>query len=66
VEIELRQRDMLAGGFDAYDITGEADAGSRQNVFFASDLSENFVKMIRRILGEDEEQLNIRFKNLDI
>ena len=36
------------------------------NVFYASDLSENFVNMIELILGKDKEELNIKFKNLDI
>ncbi|XVG95014.1 glutamate racemase [Eubacteriales bacterium KG127] len=37
-----------------------------ENRFFASDLSENFINMIEKILGEDKESLNIHFKNLDI
>jgi glutamate racemase len=54
VEIELRKRDMFAGPND------------QENVFYASDLSENFVNMIQLILGRDEDELNIRFKNLDL
>jgi glutamate racemase len=54
VQIELDKRDMFAGPN-----TGES-------VFYASDLSENFVNMIELILGRDQDELNIRFKNLDI
>ena len=54
VEIELRKRDMFAGR------TGG------ENVFYASDLSENFVNMIKTVLGKEETELNIKFKNLDI
>ena len=43
-----------------------AKAGKGENVFYASDLSENFVNMIQLILGKDQEELNIRFKNLDL
>lgn len=47
---------------------GEMYAGKREedNVFYASDLSENFVNMIQNILGRQKDELNIRFKNLDI
>lgn len=54
VKMELEKNDMLAD-----EICGE-------NTFYASDLSENFVNMIELILGKDKEELNIRFKNLDI
>lgn len=54
VQIELTKRDMLA------------ETREGENVFYASDLSENFIQMIQRILGKDEEELNIRFKNLEI
>lgn len=54
VHIELEKRDMLAGENDL------------ENFFYASDLSENFVNMIETILGKDQEELNIKFKNLDI
>ena len=37
-----------------------------ENVFYASDLSENFVNMIKTVLGKEETELNIKFKNLDI
>lgn len=54
VEIELKKRGMLAGERE------------HENVFYASDLSENYIRMIQRILGKDEDELNIRFKNLEI
>ena len=37
-----------------------------ENIFYASDLSENFVNMIELILGKEKEELNIKFKNLDM
>jgi glutamate racemase len=43
-----------------------AGPGDEENIFYASDLSENFVNMIELILGKDQDELNIRFKNLDI
>jgi len=54
VHIELEKRGMFAG------------PGGEDSVFYASDLSENFVNMIELILGKDQDELNIRFKNLDI
>lgn len=54
VHIELEKREMYA------------EERSGENVFYASDLSENFVNMIQNILGRQEDELNIRFKNLDI
>lgn len=54
VQIELEKHDLLA------------DRRNEDNVFYASDLSENFVNMIQRILGKDQDELNIRFKNLDL
>ncbi|MGN0659452.1 MAG: glutamate racemase [Emergencia sp.] len=54
VSIELAARDMFAGPNDL------------DNVFYASDLSENFVNMIQTILDREEDELNIKFKNLDI
>ena len=38
----------------------------RENFFYASDLSENFIDMIQLILKNEQEALNIRFKNLDL
>lgn len=55
VNIELSRRHMYAGPFK-----------KEENVFYASDLSDNFVNMIQLILGKDQEELNIRFKNLDL
>ncbi len=49
---------------DRYDMRAEENTG--ESTFYASDLSENFVNMIELILGKDKEELNIRFKNLDI
>lgn len=54
VKIELKKRDMFA------------EETQMKNVFYASDLSENFVNMIQNILGKEEDELNIKFKNLDI
>lgn len=54
VRIELEKRDMFAEDNDI------------ESVFYASDLSENFVNMIKKILGKDEDELNIKFKNLDL
>lgn len=47
-------------------IDGFADESHDDNVFYASDLSESCVNMIKLILGKEEEELNIQFKNLDI
>lgn len=54
VKYELEKRDMFA------------EPNDRENYFYASDLSENFVNMIELILGTDKDDLNIKFKNLDI
>ena len=54
VEIELERNHLFA----------EKRAG--ENVFYASDTSDNFMDMVKLILGKDKEELNIRFKNLDI
>lgn len=62
VEIELAQRDMLAGPREP----GAGSGPAGENVFYASDLSENFVNMIQAILGREEDELNIKFKNLDL
>ncbi|MDD2217141.1 MAG: glutamate racemase [Eubacteriales bacterium] len=48
----LEEKDMFAKGSDY------------ENVFYASDLSENFVNMIERIFNATD--VNIKFKNLDI
>ena len=54
MHIELEKGDMYAEKREA------------ENVFYASDLSENFVNMIQNILGRQKDELNIQFKNLDI
>ena len=54
VNIELDKRDLYA------------DRKSGEDVFYASDLSDNFVHMIQLILGQDQDDLNIKFKNLDL
>ncbi len=54
VRMELEKADLLAG------------EGTPKSTFYASDLSDNFVEMIKLILGKDREELNIKFKNLDI
>lgn len=37
-----------------------------ENVFYASDLSENFVNMIQKILETEKSDLVLKFKNLDL
>jgi glutamate racemase len=37
-----------------------------ENVFYASDLSENFSNMIQKILETEESNLNLKFKNLEL
>lgn len=54
VHIELEKNDMYA------------EKRSGENVFYASDLSENFVNMIQNILGKEKDELNIQFKSLEI
>ena len=54
VKMELEAADILS------------DNENAKSIFYASDLSENFVNMIERILGQDSDELNIKFKNLDI
>ena len=49
---------------EAADILSQNE--NAKSIFYASDLSENFVNMIERILGRDSDELNIKFKNLDI
>ena len=50
----MSERDMLAGEND------------EENFFYASDLSENFVNMVKVLLGSSQDELNIRFKSLDM
>lgn len=49
----LEKRDALAGGSDY------------ENIFYASDLSENFLNMIDTIF-EGEEDAKVKFKNFDL
>jgi len=50
----LAEKDMLA------------EKNDEENVFYASDLSDNFINMINMLLGSEQEELNIQFKNLDM
>lgn len=50
----MNEHDMFAG------------ANNEENVFYASDLSENFVNMIKLLLGSEQEELKIAFKSLDM
>ncbi len=43
-----------------------AEKNDEENVFYASDLSDNFINMISMMLGSKQEELNIKFKNLDM
>ena len=54
IEEVLREKDMLAVNND------------RENIFYASDLSENFVNMIQKILETEKSDLILKFKNLDL
>lgn len=50
----LSDKDMLAGPND------------EESVFYASDLSDNFLEMIERLLGKEQDEFNIRFKSVDM
>lgn len=50
----LEERNLLAANND------------RENIFYASDLSENFVNMIQNILKTEKSSLTLKFKNLDL
>lgn len=50
----LRENDMYAAEND------------RENIFYASDLSENFANMIQKVLEVEESDLILKFKNLDL
>ena len=50
----LTERQLLAANND------------RENIFYASDLSENFVNMIQNILKTEKSDLILKFKNLDL
>lgn len=54
VEMELKARDMLA----------EKKEGKDE--FYASDLSETFVELIEKILGQEKDELKIGFEDLNI
>ena len=54
VEIELKKRDMLCGKKQG------------EHLFFASDISKDFIDMVRRISYGKREIANIKFHNLDI
>ena len=43
-----------------------ASENDRENIFYASDLSENFVNMIQKVLETEESDLILKFKNLDL
>ncbi|MCI6012832.1 MAG: glutamate racemase [Firmicutes bacterium] len=43
-----------------------AERNDRENIFYASDLSENFVNMIQNILDTEKSDLILKFKNLDL
>ena len=50
----LEERDMFAENSDF------------QNVFYASDLSENFIKMIDHIFEDESEDAKVKFLNFDL
>ena len=43
-----------------------ASENDRENIFYASDLSENFVNMIQKVLETEKSDLILKFKNLDL
>lgn len=55
----LKEKDMYAG-------TCDSQGESRENIFYASDLSENFSNMIQKVLEVEESDLILKFKNLDL
>ena len=42
------------------------DNNDRENIFYASDLSENFTNMIQKVLETEKSNLILKFKNLDL
>ena len=52
IENTLKKKEMMA------------EYPETENIFYASDLSENFVRMIRRIFMHSD--VNVEFKNLDL
>lgn len=57
VKMDLEKNSMLAS---------RNSSSLKDNVFYASDLSQKFSDMIALILGRDKEELRIEFKNLDM
>lgn len=55
IEEVLAERSLLAG-----------ENNDRANIFYASDLSENFTNMIQKILETEHSELTLKFKNLDL
>ncbi len=43
-----------------------SEDNDRENVFYASDLSENFTNMIQKVLETEKSNLILKFKNLDL
>ena len=43
-----------------------SDDNDRENVFYASDLSENFSNMIQKVLETERSDLILKFKNLEL
>lgn len=54
IEQILRERDMFAKGSEF------------ENVFYASDLSENFINMINHIFENEDEEAKVKFLNFDL
>lgn len=42
------------------------ELNDRENIFYASDLSENFTNMITKVMEVEESSLVLKFKNLDL
>ena len=59
-EIIARIKEIL----ENEDLLAEEKEG--ENVFYASDLSENFINMIQKILETEKSDLILKFKNLDL
>lgn len=55
VKAVLTERDEMAGS-----------ENDRENIFYASDLSENFTNMIEKILETQRSNLILKFKNLEL
>ena len=54
IEQILKERDMFASDPDV------------DNVFYASDLSENFINMINHIFENEKTDANVKFLNFDL